>query len=62
VTPRYPTRWADPRLAEAYDLISDVRTAHSTGDDKLPEISLVLSNLCDADDSLAATLRDRVKS
>lgn len=53
------TLWADKRMADAYDLIADVVHDHSTADDKLIEITDLLSDVEKADNLLAGILRDR---
>lgn len=56
---RHHTLWADQRLADAYDLVADVVRDHSIAEDKLSEISALLTELNKADDLLAGILRDR---
>lgn len=56
---RHHTLWADPRLAEAYDLVADVVREHSTDSDKLPEVAAVLTKIDKADQLLACILYER---
>lgn len=56
---RHYTQWADPRLAEAYDLVADVVRDHSIAEDKLPEIAALLTEINKADEFLGGLLRDR---
>lgn len=56
---RHHTLWADPRLAEAYDLVADVVRDHSIVEDKLPEIAGLLVEIDKADQLLAGILHDR---
>lgn len=53
------TLWADPRLAEAYDLVSEVVADHSIAEDKLPEVASLLTEIYKADELLAGILHDR---
>lgn len=59
MTARHHTLWADPRLADAYDLIAEVVRDHSCTEDKLPEISALLTEINKADEFLAGLLHDR---
>lgn len=56
---RHHTLWADPRLAEAYDLVADVVRDHSIAEDKLPEIAGLLVEIDKADQLLVGILHDR---
>tara|TARA_B100000378_G_scaffold24922_1_gene19037 strand:+ start:2422 stop:2607 length:186 start_codon:yes stop_codon:yes gene_type:complete len=56
---RHHTLWADPRLAEAYDLVADVVRDHSIAEDKLPEVAAVLIEIDNADQMLAGILHER---
>jgi len=56
---RHHTLWADPRLAEAYDLVADVVRDHSIAEDKLPEVAAVLIEIDNADQLLAGILHER---
>ncbi|BAK66851.1 hypothetical protein SLG_21760 [Sphingobium sp. SYK-6] len=56
---RHYTLWADPRLADAYDLVSDVVRDHSIAEDKIPEVAALLTEINKADEFLAGLLRDR---
>jgi hypothetical protein len=56
--PHY-TAWADQRLAEAYDIVSDVVRDHSIVEDKLPEVAALLTEIHKADEILAGILHDR---
>ncbi len=56
---RHHTLWADPRLAEAYDLVADVVRDHSIAEDKLPEVAAVLIEIAQADQMLAGILHER---
>lgn len=56
---RHHTLWADPRLAEAYDLVAEVVRTHSIAEDRLPEIAALLTEINKADEFLAGLLHDR---
>lgn len=56
---RHHSLWADPRMAEAFDLIFEVRADHSIAEDNLPEIAAVLSEIDNADQLLAGILHER---
>ena len=56
---RHYTLWADPRMAEAYDLIADIVRDHSTADDKVPEVAALLTEIDKADQLLAGIIHDR---
>lgn len=56
---RHYTLWTDQRLAEAYDLVSEVVADHSIAEDKLPEIAGLLTEIYKADELLAGILHDR---
>lgn len=59
---RHYTLWADPRLAEAYDLVAEVVRDHSIAEDKLPEVAGLLTEINKADEFLAGILHDRESS
>lgn len=59
---RHYTLWADQRLSQAYDLVSEVLSQHGTDDDKLPEIVDLLTEIDNADQLLAGALHDRRQS
>lgn len=61
MTERVPhyTAWADQRLAEAYDLVADVVATHAIAEDRLPEVTGLLTEIYKADELLAGILHDR---
>lgn len=56
---RHHTLWADPRMAEAYDLVDEVIQAHARPDDRLNELRDLLNEIDKADQLLAGTLHER---
>lgn len=56
---RHHTLWADVRLADAYDLVSDVVRDHAIPEDGLREIADLLKEIDKADQLLAGILHDR---
>lgn len=54
-----PSGWSDDRFMEAYDAIAALIRRHSTPEDKLPEIRLLLAEIEHADSLLSEILRER---
>lgn len=56
--PRHHTLWADPRMADAYDLIADIVRDHSAADG-VSEFAAILTEIDKADQLLAGIIHDR---